>query len=256
MTSPETSNSALRVQRRSRPVRVADAIKDWVVERGLQPGDRLPGETELIEQFGMSKGTIREAMRLLQAQGLVETKTGPGGGNFVGAVTRERAHALLANYFYFRNITIADIYLVRIALEPEMAASLAGKLSETQIGELETIMEDYALPAADADEERRQHIASLRFHARLSDFGENALLGFFIGFMAQILTDLTVYKKLYTTPNNDLRRRGRAHQQDLIAVLKSGDADRARTIMKSHMEMARDLMEDQEAVVMKRFIAE
>ena len=51
--------------RRSRPLRVADAIKDWVVERGLKPGDRLPGEAELIAQFGMSKGTIREAMRLL-----------------------------------------------------------------------------------------------------------------------------------------------------------------------------------------------
>ena len=86
-------------QRRSRPVRVADAIKDWVVEQGLKPGDRLPGETELIQRFAMSKGTIREALRLLQAQGLVETKTGPGGGLFVGEVSRERARALLANFF-------------------------------------------------------------------------------------------------------------------------------------------------------------
>ena len=91
----------------------------------------------------MSKGTIREAMRLLQAQGLIETKTGPGGGSFVGEVTRERAAALLANYFYFRDVTIDDIYQVRIALEPELAASLAGRLSEAQIAELEVIMEDF-----------------------------------------------------------------------------------------------------------------
>ncbi|NND41240.1 MAG: FadR family transcriptional regulator [Silicimonas sp.] len=237
-------------------MRVADAIKDWVVERGLQPGDRLPGEADLIERFGMSKGTIREAMRLLQAQGLVETKTGPGGGSFVGEVSRERATALLANYFYFRDVTIDDIYQVRIALEPELAASLAGNLTEAQLGDLEAIMEDYAAPASDAEEERRQHVASLRFHARLSDFGQNALLGFTIGFMAQILTDLTVYKRLYATPNHDLWRRGRDHQIDLIAALRTGDTDRARQIMKSHMEMARGLMEEQEAEVMKRFIAE
>lgn len=242
--------------RRSRPVRVADAIKDWVVERGLQPGDRLPGEAELIERFGMSKGTIREAMRLLQAQGLIETKTGPGGGSFVGEVSRERASALLANYFYFRDVTIDDIYQVRIVLEPELAASLAGKLTEAQLGELAAIMEDYAKPANDAEEERRQHIASLRFHARLSDFGQNALLGFFIGFMAQILTDLTVYKRLYTAPNHDLWQRGRTHQTDLIAALRRGDASRARKVMRSHMEMARSLMDAQEAEVMKRFIAE
>ena len=245
-----------RPQRRSRPVRVAEAIKDWVVEQGLTPGDRLPGEAELIERFQMSKGTIREAMRILQAQGLVETKTGPGGGSFVGEVSRDRAHALLANYFYFQNVTIADIYAVRLSLEPEMAASLAGKLTEVQLAELEEIMENYAAPAKDAREERLQHIASLRFHARLSDFGQNALLSFFISFMAQILTDLTVYKRLYTTPNHDLWRRGRDHQLDLIAALRSGDADGARQVMASHMEMAAALMEDQQAEVLKRFIAE
>lgn len=242
--------------RRSRPLRVAEEIKDWVVKRGLQPGDRLPGEAELIARFGMSKGTIREAMRLLQAQGLVETKTGPGGGSFVGEVSRDRAAALLANYFYFRDVTIDDIYQVRIALEPELAASLAGRLSDAQLSELDGIMGEYAQPAADADEERQQHVASLRFHARLSDFGGNAVLGFFIGFMAQILTDLTVYKRLYTTPNHDLWNEGRRHQLDLMDALRRGEAERARHVMRSHMQMARRLMDAQEAEVLKRFIAE
>jgi len=256
MTPGSKTDLSERPRRRSRPVRVAKAIKDWVVEQGLMPGDRLPGEAALIDRFQMSKGTIREAMRILQAQGLVETKTGPGGGSFVGEVSRDRAHALLANYFYFQNVTIADIYAVRLSLEPEMAASLAGKLTEAQLAELQEIMQTYAAPAKDAREERLQHVASLRFHARLSDFGENALLSFFISFMAQILTDLTVYKRLYTTPNHDLWKRGRDHQLDLIAALRSGDAEAARRVMASHMEMARDLMEDQEAEVMKRFIAE
>jgi DNA-binding FadR family transcriptional regulator len=255
MTDRPTPSGRTR-PRRSRPLRVAEEIKTWVVEQGLQPGDRLPGEAELIERFGMSKGTIREAMRLLQAQGLVETKTGPGGGSFVGEVTRERATALLANYFYFRDVTIDDIYQVRVALEPELAASLAGRLTESQLGELEAIMELYAEPAQDAEEERRQHVASLQFHARLSDFGQNAVLGYFISFMAQILTDLTVYKRLYTTPNHDLWQRGRQHQIDLIAALRRGDGEAARGVMRSHMQMARRLMEDQEAEVMKRFIAE
>ncbi|MSU90786.1 FCD domain-containing protein [Rhodobacteraceae bacterium 2CG4] len=235
-------------------MRVAEAIKDWVVEQGLHPGDRLPGEAELIARFRMSKGTIREAMRILQAQGLVETKTGPGGGSFVGAVSKDRAHALLANYFYFRNITIADIYQVRIALEPELAATLAGRLSPEQVAELRAIMARYAEPAVDAEEERAQHVDSLAFHARLAEFAGNAMLGFFIGFMAQILADLTVYKRLYTSPNHELWERGRGHQIELLAALERGDGAAARRVMASHMEMARALMEDQEAVVMKRFI--
>jgi DNA-binding FadR family transcriptional regulator len=243
-------------RKRSRPVQVADAIKSWVVEQGLQPGDRLPSEPELIARFGMSKGTIREAMRLLQAQGLVVTKTGPGGGSFVGEVTRERAHTLLANYFYFQKISIDDIYVVRIALEPEVAASLAGRLGDDQIRQLEEVMAAYGEPARTPEEERQQHVDSLRFHALLAEFSENRVLGFFVGFMSQILTDLTVFRKLYSEPNRLLWSEGREHQRDLVAALREGDAERARAVMRDHMQLARRLMEEQEAVVMRRFIAE
>ena len=242
--------------RRTRPLHVAEAIKDWVVDGGLQPGDRLPGESELLARFGMAKGTIREAMQVLQAQGLVVTKTGPGGGSFVGRVSRDRAHALLANYFYFNEISIKDIYQVRIALEPELAASLAGRLSDEQLAELQAIMASYATPAKDADEEREHHVASLRFHTRLAEFADNTLLGFFVNFMAHVLTDLTMFQRLYFEPNHELWRQGRAHQTDLISALRDGDAEAAREIMREHMETARRLMEDQEAVVMKRFISD
>ncbi len=254
--APMSDLPKTRSGRRTRPVAVAEAIKDWVVEKGLQPGDRLPGEAELIRRFEMSKGTIREAMRLLQAQGLVVTKTGPGGGSFVGEVGRERAQSLLANYFYFQSVSIDDIYAVRIALEPAMAASLAGKLTEAQLDELRGITAAYSEPAQDAEEERAQHVNSLIFHARLAEFSDNAVMAFIIGFLAQILTDLTVYNRLYAEPNHELWREGLGHQLSLIEALRDGAAGAAEGIMREHMEMARRLMQDQEAVVMKRFIAE
>ena len=107
--SPATTHSKSDVKL-SRPVQVAEEIKNWVVEQGLQAGDRLPAEGNLIERFSMSKGTIREAMRILEAQGLIRTRTGPGGGSFVDVVSSQRAKALLGNYFYFKDLTIGDIY--------------------------------------------------------------------------------------------------------------------------------------------------
>ena len=92
------------------------------MDQGLQAGDRLPAEAELIERFGMAKGTIREAMRILEAQGLIKTRTGPGGGSFIHEVSLQRAKALLGNYFYFKDLTIGDIYQLRLALEPERSA--------------------------------------------------------------------------------------------------------------------------------------
>lgn len=252
---PATTRSKAE-PRLSRPLQVAEAIKDWVVDQGLQPGDRLPNEAELIERFGMAKGTIREAMRVLEAQGLIKTRTGPGGGSFVHDVSRQRAKALLSNYFYFKDLTIGDIYQLRQLLEPELAASLAGKLPEDVLESLEKNIAEYSEPAATLDEERHQHVASLRFHAILAEQAGNPLLGFVIDFMVNLLSDLTVYRRLYSPPNMELWRQGRDHQRKLITALREGDADGARAIMAGHMETAWKLMRQQEVEMKRRFISE
>lgn len=240
----------------SRPVQVAEAIKDWVVEQGLQAGDRLPNEAELIERFGMAKGTVREAMRILEAQGLIKTRTGPGGGSFVHEVSRQRAKALLGNYFYFKDLTIGDIYQLRLTLEPELAASLAGKLSDDVLTSLEENIATYSEPAASLDEERDQHVASLRFHAILAEQAKNPLLGFVIDFMVNLLTDLTVYRHLYSPPNIELWKQGHDHQRQLVIALREGNADEAKAIMTDHMETAWKLMRRQEVEMENRFISE
>ena len=240
----------------SRPVQVVEAIKDWVVEQGLQAGDRLPGEVELIQRFGMAKGTIREAMRVLEAQGLIKTRTGPGGGSFVHEVSRQRAKALLGNYFYFKDLTIGDIYELRLKLEPELAASLAGQLPEDVLELLEKNVAEYSEPAATLDEERDQHVASLRFHAILAEQAQNPLLGFMIDFMVNLLSDLTVYRRLYSPPNIELWKQGRDHQRQLIVALRHGDANKAKAIMSDHMETAWKLMRQQEVEMENRFISE
>ncbi|MBK0328000.1 FadR family transcriptional regulator [Rhodobacteraceae bacterium F11138] len=243
-------------QKQSRPVRVAEAIKDWVVEQGLQVGDRLPSEPELIDRFGMAKGTIREAMRILEAQGLVKTRTGPGGGSFVHEVSKERARALLANYFYFKDLTIADIYQLRRLLEPEVAAQLAGRLPDDVLLQLKANVGTYSKPAETLDDEREQHISSLRFHAILAAQSDNDLLAFLIDFMVNMLSDLTVYRRLYTPPNVQLWSKGREYQMRLIDALQTGNATAARQIMQAHMETAQALMEGQEAEMQRRFISE
>lgn len=241
--------------RRSRPVLVADQIKDWVVERDLKSGARLPNEAEMIAQFGVSKGTVREAMRILEAQGLIVTRTGPGGGSFVGKVTAERANSLLANYFYFQELTVSDIYQLRKLLEPELAATLAGRLTEDQLARLQDLATRYDAPAASPEEERDQHIMSLRFHSQLAEYGDNPLLAFMVAFMARILTDLTVYRRLYEPHNEELWLKGRKSQVDLVEALRAGDGAAARRIMRDHMERAEDMMQRQEATVMRGFMA-
>lgn len=246
----------LTAERLSRPQRVAEAIKQWVMDNGWQPGERLPSETALIDRFGMAKGTIREAIRILEAQGLVKSRTGPGGGVFVHQVSEARATALLGNYFYFQKLTIDDIYQIREALEPELAASLAGRLGPDQIAALEEVMTRYAEPAANAEEEREQHVASLKFHAMLAEMSGNPLLRFLIRFTANMLADITVSRKLYAQPNHELWASGLDYQSRLLHALRDGDAATARSVLADHMRNARRLMRLQETVLTQRFLPE
>lgn len=250
-TNTMKSTSGMR-----RPQQAAEAIKNWIVDQRLLPGDRLPTEQELIQQFKMAKGTIREAMRIMEAQGLVITRTGPGGGAFVHAVSEARARSLLGNYFFFKNLTIKDIYQIRQALEPELVASLAGNINEVDLQGLEQILESYTVPADNAETERRYHVDSLRFHAALAELSKNDLLGFLIRFMTTMLSDLTVYRKLYDPPNHELWEKGLQYQRRLIEALRCGHGEEARYIMREHMCTAQRLMEIQEGEMERRFISE
>ena len=251
----EGSNQQRPLRGRNLPQAAAETIKNWITAHGLAPGDRLPQEHQLIADLAVSKGTVREALKILETQGLIRSRTGPGGGAFITEVAADHANMLLANHFFFKDISIADIYELRIALEPQLVYDLAAEISEAQIDELQNRMSEYAAPPSSVAEERQQRVAELEFHEALAGFSLNPLLGFFCGFLVRLLKDLTVCQHIYEQPNPELRERGVSYQEQLIAALRAGDADEARAIMQVHMRVAQRIMLAQEAKVTKAFLS-
>lgn len=241
-------------QRRTQ--QLAESIKAWIVDQALQPGDRLPNELQVMEQFDASKSTVRESMRILEAQGILKTKTGPKGGVFVTEMSEKKAQALLSNYLFFKDISISDLYQIRLSLEPEITASLAGRLSDQQLAALDQQIDKYQTPPEDVYQEREHHIASLEFHGLLASYSDNELLKFMVRFTAQMLTELTIYKKLYEPGNHKLWNTGVQSQRALVEALRKGDAVKAKQVMEQHMLTAHQLMKKQEAKVANRFLAE
>lgn len=240
---------------RNRPQVIAATLKDWIIQHGLAPGDRLPQEPQLIADLGVSKGTVREALKVLEAEGLIRTRTGPGGGAFITEVGAGHAKALLANHFFFKDISIAHIYELRIVLEPQLVSDLAAVITGSQIDELRARMRIYTAPPASIEEEREQRVAELEFHEALAGFSGNPLLGFVCGFLVRLLKELTVCKRIYEQPNPELRERGISYQEQLIEALRARDADTARAVMQAHMRSAQRIMLAREAEVMKGFLA-
>ena len=239
--------------RRKRTEVIADAVKEYIARHGLKPGDRLPQESDLIDALQASKGTIREALRGLEAQGLIQTRTGPGGGAFISDVSDDRAMELLGNYFFFKPPTIHDIYEARKALWPALITSLEGQLDETAFARLEETITYYDHAPESLDEERIQRIKELEFHLVLVDYCPNPLLAMMCRFPIRLLMSLTVCQKIYDLPYPELRQRGYRYQRRLVDALRAANMEEARRIVSEHMQAAQELMESREAMLEKAF---
>lgn len=240
--------------RRRREESIGEQIKEMIVERDLRPGDRLPAERELMELFQASKGSVREALSALRSQGLIRTRTGPGGGVFLAEMDAQRAMALMSSYFLFRTPGITDIYAVRRLLEPELAASLAGQLSKADFVRLERTMRLYDAPPRTAEEEYAQRLAELDFHSVLAELCPNPALGLFCSFLQKLLREMTVCRRIYDAPHPELRDTALHYQLRLMRALRAGDAEAARQIMTNHMEAAEAYMLRMEASVTAAFL--
>ena len=236
-------------RRRKRPDIVADAIRDRIMEAGLMPGDRVPADWISPDSLKVSRGTLREGLKVLEFQGLIASKTGPGGGVFVAAIAPENAIRMLDNLFLFEPPSIADIYAIRKLVEPELAgAAAAGGLTAEAFEALRSTIRLYEDEPATVGEEYRQRLAELDFHAELARHCPNRLLGFLAVVLLSLLRDMTVCREIYLEPNPRLRETGLNYQVRLLRAIKARDAEKARSIMHEHMIEAEKYMLERAAV--------
>lgn len=238
---------------RKRSDLVAEEIKGWIVTRELPPGSRLPQERELISLFGVSKGTIREALKSLEVQGLVHISPGPNGGATLKEVEEEHAMQLLGNFFYFRPLTAGQIYEARKVLEPEMAATVVDHLTEHHFAELERIVGLCSPPATSPEERRRQRVLDLDFHDVLAGAHPNAWLSFLSRFMNRLLRDIVVFRKIYLDERDEFGRCNLRAHDALLAAFRRRDRDAVHRIMSEHMHDAERHMTELEGVLQKRY---
>lgn len=222
--------------RRKRSDRLAARLRELIAEHGLKPGDRMPQAWLAEQETRASKGTVREAMKALETQGLIKTRTGPGGGAFVTAMTGEQAIGLLSNLFLFNPPSIDDICTIRAALEADLAAGLAGQLDAKALAQLQASTSLFDGAPVDAGEEFRQRIAGLDFHGTLAALASNRLLGFLCAFLQGLLRDMASCAMPDAAPSAAARDGVAAYQLPLLRALKKGDATSAHALMKAALE--------------------
>jgi DNA-binding FadR family transcriptional regulator len=206
---------------------IVSQIERAIFAAELTAGDRLQSERELAEQFGVSRITVRDALRVLEARGLIRVKVGATGGAFVADANTDRVAESISTMIRLRRMTLSELAEARTVVEAATASLAAQRADAAGVSRLQQNV-DRARPML---REPITHAdASMDFHVELARAAGNEVLE----------ATVEAYRQLLVPAIRDLRddKSGRATQkahEELVEAVRRHDPEGAREVMVAHL---------------------
>ncbi len=208
-------------------------IRMYIATQGLKEGDMIPTEKALGDALGISRTSIREALRSLEAIGAIETRHGVG--RFVRGFNYD---ALVSSIAYGTEISVknfADVIAVRMALEHTFIARVIPLLTDEDISDLRHLLSQMAEVAADdGDDEDEDRLISIhtRFHSTLYRPLNNHLLVHLIEMFSTLQRSMTHLREYHTSDTEEFIRLHR----ELVDALEMKDVELAERRLQEHFK--------------------
>ena len=237
---------------RVRPQKMADVVAGRIrqlIARGeLTDGEWLPPEPQLMAQFGVSRPTLREAFRLLEADSLVTIRRGPPGGARVTIPGPEAAAAQFGMLLTLSGTTLQDIYEARSVIEPAAARKLAERGTAADRRHLAEIVEQLRDHADDTLAFVR---ISTTFHQTIVQLSGNKTLATVIGMLVEIINRHIEQKYVHgDTDDAATTRRALRSYEKLLELVNARDGDGAEKFWTKHMRAVRQyLLQDSDTQI-------
>jgi len=208
---------------------VSEAIARDIVRRigaeGLTPGTQLPPEAKMLEEYRVGRGSLREALRILEVHGLISIKPGPRGGPTVDQVQARNFGRMASLYFQMDGVTFRELIEARLTMEPVLARRAA------EVGDPALLPELAAYETvARADDEYLEHATG--FHQLVALMSGNRIMSLFGQSLSDVVRD-RVTDSLYPKSR---RREILGTHGDIARAITAGDAELAERLMHEHME--------------------
>lgn len=226
---------------------VAKRVVDEIHRAGHSVGDRLPPERVMLENYGVGRGTLREALRFLELQGILTLKPGPGGGPVVEQPDATHLANGLLLLLQFSDAPFSMIVEARHDLEPIMARHAATRMKDEPLTQLASNVEQMRDNLSD----REIFLATNReFHEMIAWASGNSMYGFLIDALVDIV-DGTHLGVDYP----DRRRQAilSAHER-ILSALQNHDGDHSFAAMSEHMGEFLKYMQRHYAEVLERTV--
>ncbi|MDF1590524.1 MAG: FadR/GntR family transcriptional regulator [Desulfobacterales bacterium] len=204
------------------PQKIINQIRNAILKGEIGPGQKLYSEKKLMEEFAVSKSTLREALRTLEVMGLIEIKKGAKGGVFVSEVDMKTTQQSLVNFLYFKNVSVYHLSEIRKVLEPYVAKIAADAIRPEKLMALKDI-NDRCTQALEQGDTEKVEKDIIRFHRVIANCSENPILVFILAFVEDLLEDI----KKQLRPDNDFFQSVLAAHIRIYDALAEGDAEKA-----------------------------
>ncbi|WP_293373953.1 GntR family transcriptional regulator [Phenylobacterium sp. SCN 70-31] len=223
----------IRVQIPKAAELITDVIRRQIARGELREGDPLPAEARLMEQFNVSRPTLREAFRILETEGLIRVRRGAGGGARICLPEHDRAARSFGLLLQIRRATLGEVLEARAFIEPPLAGRLAAHRTDEDVAALEAhmrhereTMEDFAAFG----------LATARLHQILIERAGNVTAALMVGMLDDIFRrHVTQFVGRARPDQLALNQLAVTNHQRMVDHVKAGDAVGAETAWRSHM---------------------
>jgi DNA-binding FadR family transcriptional regulator len=199
-----------------------EIVRD-IVAADLKPGDRLPLEAEMLVQYRVSRSSLREALRLLEVQGLIAIRPGPGAGTVVGRVLPGNLARTLTLHLHMLGANYDELLEAWVESEPVMARLAALNPDREKVREALSPFLDESHAWAVRE--------GLRFHDIVAELAGNRVLALALLQIGFIVTE----QVLTSAERGDLEHHIVHHHRQLAEAIIAGDGDLAANIMREHI---------------------
>jgi GntR family transcriptional regulator, transcriptional repressor for pyruvate dehydrogenase complex len=232
---------------REKPQQIADELRGLIVSGELSDGESLGREPDLVQRFGVSRPSLREALRILETEGLIRVVRGLHGGVVVQSPDQRMTARTAALVLQARNVSLADVFEARSMLEPLAAKAVASsRKRKSAAAELRTLIEEERASLEDPEAFGQ---ANARFHERLVALANNQTLSI----LTEMLNEIVVRAVTAVSRGEDsigslaTRRRGIRSQERLVELIAGGQAAAVEDHWRSHMTVVSRVMLGQDA---------
>lgn len=219
---------------------VACQLRRSIISGELAEGDSLPPEAVLVEQFGVSRPTLREAFRVLECESLITIRRGARGGGQVMVPDRSVAARYTGLILEYSGTTLEDVYSARVELEAPCAAVLARSRSDLDVAKLRAAQRRNESTSGDLRETIRAHT---EFHGLLVRLAGNKTITMLCELIEHVIAKANLShageQTTFGSPWDVCRTTARSHRK-VVDLIEEGDAEGAERIWRAHLAKAEE----------------